>query len=360
MYPVFDVLPEKRIAYLVLRKCGCSSIRLALSKLRNQVSTENCQLKIHSENEHLSVRADQFLDHHDWFKFTVVRDPIKRFLSFFSSKILDQNIFGNHTFLNFDRFGFVPNMSMDQVIDVLVECKFETEPHLVPQTDTISASQVEFDWIGKLEQIAETTVQLRNLTGVDFEFEQVNSARLQSWLPTKSQFERLADFYQQDIVTFDYPNNYEDWCDRFLDGRESKFQIEQGYQFKDEAKLLKHSVNRTRDGFLIDLTWRLEPRHSCKRVIRVMQKKAECLELLWHAPPKLKLARSESDLPIVNDAFFIPANKIPAGTNERDLYFEIYFCDDFARRVRLTNYVAHQNMLLFPFGTTSHGVKKSA
>ena len=296
----------------------------------------------------------------EWFKFTLIRDPIKRFLSFYSGKILDQNIDGNHTFLNYDRFGFLPNMSMDQVIDVLVSKRFETEPHLHPQAQWIRATNFRLDFVGQLEKLSRCVSDIHSLTGIELTPEHLNSSKQKPVVPSREQFNLLAKFYAEDIATFGYINSYDEWLQTHVAGKESRYQLEPGFTFSGEAKLLNHSLTRTDRGFEIDLNWRLDAHHHRKRVVRIIARNNNGFELIWHLPPKLNLSEPVQSGQIINDQISIPFDRLPANINLVNVYHELYFSDNDMVRAPLVDYAAHDNMLLFPFGHLAGARKQAA
>ena len=129
----FDTIPSQKIAYLVMRKCGCSSIKHAISKIRDLQPVPQDGVKIHG-NRDFQLLPKEFEDHNEWFKFTIVRDPIIRFISFYANKILDQNLDGNHTFLNRHRDEFVSCQTrVDRVETVGGERTLQKENGVLPQ-----------------------------------------------------------------------------------------------------------------------------------------------------------------------------------------------------------------------------------
>ncbi len=345
----FDTIPSQKIAYLVMRKCGCSSIKHAISNIRDLQPVPQDGVRIHG-NRDFQLLPKEFEDHNEWFTFTIVRDPIIRFISFYANKILDQNLDGNHTFLNRHRFGLLPNMSVDQVIDILVRREFQTEPHIEPQTELLNQVGFKLDYIGRLEKIPKCLDDIEAKTGVRLPIQHLNRAKQKPIIPRKDQFEKLADFYRNDLIEFDYPRSYDDWCRINIEGKESKFRSEAGYTFENEAKLLYHSITRRADRFVIELKWRVHDKQFRKRVIRVIRKVAAGFEAIWHLPPRYGLIDGCDEDMIVRETIDIPCSRMPADVDLDDVYHELFFTDQAQKRAKLTDYFAHENMLVFPFG----------
>jgi len=345
----FDTIPDQKIAYLIMRKCGCSSLRHALSKIRDRQPVPEIANQIHCKMEH-DVFGDELRDPEKWFKFTIVRDPIMRFLSFYANKILDQNLNENHTFRNRHRFGLLPNMSMDQVIEILIRRQFETEPHLLSQSELIHQVGFELDFIGHLEHVSRSLDKIEALTGIRLPLEHLNRAKQKPIVPTRKQFDKLAEFYRDDLVEFGYPVNYEDWCQAYVQGSEEKFQLEAGFTFENEAKLLKQTITRRSDRFVIELKWRVHASQSRKRVIQIVRKRGSDFEIIWHLPPRVGLIEDcDSDM-LVRESVDIPFSRMPPDIDLDDVYQHLYFADEIQKRALLTDYLAHDNMLVFAFG----------
>lgn len=349
MYCEFDVCPHHKIAYLLLRKCGCSSIRHAISGIRDQQQIPARQTTLHEGRKSYCYLAEKLPQPESWFKFTLVRDPICRFLSFYSTKILNQNLAANHTFQNFHRFGLLPNMTIDQVLDVLFDPGKETEPHAVLQTQYLDRVGYALDYIGRLERLQHSLNQIANLTGVVLEPGRLNRAKQPHVLPTPQQFNRLVQFYRNDIDAFGYTDNYHNWYDTFVRGREAHFQLEAGFTFENEAKLLEHQVTSAPSGLEIHLTWRLHPQHSRKRVIRVGIPRGQDFEKLFQRAPT-DLATDGQNDEIVSERIRVPLDQFPQPVDLRQVYCQLYFTDNNRGRALLTDYFGHDNMLLLPCG----------
>lgn len=358
MCPEFDVSDQHKLAYLLMRKCGCSSIRRAISTVRNEIvpldqiktgRVNEAQCKLHEGKKSFCYHASNLPSPQKWFKFTVVRDPISRFLSFYSSKILNQNLAQNHTFKNYDRFGLLPNMSIEQVIDVLRDDAFETEPHAVPQSQYLTSVGYELDYIGRLEQLQNSLDVVFARSNCRLQPERLNQAKQLHVMPTTDQFNQLVDYYRNDIDAFGYPSDFRTWHQTFVEGRESRFQIEPGFTFEGEAKLLKHRIWQAQDGFRIDLQWRPDQTPTSRqRAIRIGMQKGNDFDVLMHLPLKA-ITREEAINGMVNESILAPFHHFPENVDLKDVYHQLYFTDG-SSRAMLLDYADHDNMLLFPFG----------
>ena len=303
---------------------------------------------LHGESKN-EMHANELQEPEKWFTFTFVREPITRFLSFYSNKILNQDVHSNHTFVSYERFGLLPNMTIDQVIDHLTAESFETEPHIVSQSLILDSVGFELSFIGKLDQLTFGLNQIQMITGLDLQLDHLNSARHKAVLPNRSQFERLAEYYHDDLILFDYPNDYESWYGQFIAGGEHKFHVEHGYTFQGEAKLLNHRTQRRPNGYVIWLSWRIHPDQSRKRVIRLVRKTKEGLELIWHLPPHRDLRENIQEDWVVEDKVYVSDERFSDDEDFSCIFYEVFFADDDKVRAVLTDYRGHQNMVMLPF-----------
>ena len=350
----FDTSPAHRLAYLVMRKCGCSSIKYALSKIRDSETVELVASQIHSRHENL-LTAEELGDESTWYKFTLVRDPVKRFLSFYANKILDQNLRHNHTFQNTERYGLFPNMSMDQVIDRLTDDRFIVEPHIVPQAWLLDQLGFSLDHVGRLENMAATLAAIAKDTGVQLPVQHLNQESQKPVAPTREQFDRLTEFYREDIARFGYPSDYDEWHSINVEGREHKYQLEPGYTFENQAKLVSKVVESHAGHFEIHLRWRVMERMTHRRVIRLLFRVESKVEVFDHLPPLENLASLADANGFVDETIVVPHENIPVGVRPEDLFFEVYFTHEDHKRAPVVDYMGHNNMVLFGFGHLPHG-----
>ena len=149
----FEVLAEQRIAYLLLRKCACSSIVGALEQLRRGDQARLSVGELHRDRPTRQL-AEQIESLPSWYTFTLVRDPIRRFLSFYSDKILNQSLTGNLSIATPAHYGYRTNMSLDEAIEVATGGQFEPDLHVLPCAQVIDQAGVKLRHIGKVENFA--------------------------------------------------------------------------------------------------------------------------------------------------------------------------------------------------------------
>lgn len=353
--PLFDTIPSRNFAYLVMRKCGCSSIKQAISQLRDEVPAVTAA-EIHGLNE-WTLKPHEMSLGEDWFTFTIVRDPIMRFLSFYSNKVLDQNLEGNDTLRRRQSFGYQPNMTLDDAIEVLRNPEYRTEPHVESQHLTIDSIGFELDYVGRIEQFSQSIQDIQRMSGILLPIQHLNQAVHKPLFIDEPQFAKLAEFFQEDLRRFDYPDDFKGWQAKNVVGREEKFQRE-GFIFEDQARLHRYQVRRESNRYIIDLFWKIESTQTCKRVIRIIQKNAEGRELIWHMPPEFELQEKANKDGLLHEKISVPFTKLPTDVDPAEVFFELYFANKDTARPKLVNYFNHQNMLMFALKETV--LKKSS
>lgn len=349
LVPQFEVIPDQKIAYLVIRKSACTSIKHAISQVRDTQPLQADGLQVHGRSS-FEWFANKIENPQQWFTFTFVREPIERFLSFYVNKIHSNDLKYNHTFREYDSFGLLPNMTVDQVIDVLVDPNYETEPHILRQTEILNAVGFELKLVGKLEELDVGLQQIKNTTGLDLPLGHLNRASNKAILPTPQQFDRLANYYADDLATFGYSTDYSQWKQRFVKGRKpEQIQTEQGYTFQDEAKLLNHSTHQRPEGFVIQLNWRVHPEQFRRRHVRVLRKTDAGMELVVHLKPNRNLSADADESGNAIEKLYVPGEKFAVDESFTNIFFEVYFSDAEQKRTRLTDYRGHVNKVVLSF-----------
>jgi len=345
MKPIFDTLPEQRIAYLVLRKCGCTSILGAFEKIRTARADLPGINELHGDKDTF-VRSSCLECGKGWYTFTMVRDPIRRFLSFYSNKILNRSLSGNQSIENPQIYGYRTNMSFDQAIDVAVGRKYAPESHVIPVSETIDKVGFELNFIGKMEDFTTVIDRVAADTGVKLPIFHLNKLDRIPLLLNKSQFDRLSEFYHEDQTRFGYTNDYDKWCDRHVADQGIDFQTEEGFEFENEAKLLKHEIKRMEDRFQLELTWRVDPNHSRERFIRVLNRIGNDQEILARLPGNEDLNRECDDHQIATELVEIPFSALGQNLESNNLCVDIYFWNGQNKKARLLNFTGGTRLVL--------------
>lgn len=142
---------ELGCTYMNMPKAGCSSIKTGIAKKHKNPK----KLKIHQNNTDSTFveMGENFLSS---FKFTFVRNPFKRVVSAYNSKILmkSDNIW--KLFFNENKINLNIDLSFEYFLLLLQKQKiYNIDPHFRPQTALMCKDFIAYDFIGHLENIKE-------------------------------------------------------------------------------------------------------------------------------------------------------------------------------------------------------------
>lgn len=339
----FEVLAEQRIAYLLLRKCACSSIVGALEQLRRGDQARLSVGELHRDRPTRQL-AEQIESLSSWYTFTLVRDPIRRFLSFYSDKILNQSLTGNLSIATPAHYGYRTNMSLDEAIEVATGGQFEPDLHVLPCAQVIDQVGVKLQHIGKVENFASSIETIERETGVRIPQLHLNPAKRIPLLINRSQFEKLSHFYAEDQARFGYPADYSDWCAIHVTAAD--FQPEEGFEFEKEAKLLQHTIHTEEGRVFISLTWRVHPQSNRRRYVRVLKRVDGQQQILLRIPMRDDFLEMQDKDGLVQDDFSFRLNQIETLFEPEQLCIDIYFWNPEQKRAKILNFTDATELVL--------------
>lgn len=97
------VLEKEQIAYFGLHKAAGTTIKKALFALREGRPWQATDPKLHPQFPSIKITQSHFDKFRDYWTFTVIRDPIKRFLSGYQNRVHDYKDLANTAFLKPDK-----------------------------------------------------------------------------------------------------------------------------------------------------------------------------------------------------------------------------------------------------------------
>lgn len=156
-----------KIAYLNNAKCACTSIKTALACMRNG-PIDMSNMSVHDPLNygylfHKATPEESDL-RSEWVRFTFVRDPFTRVLSFYKNKVLvrDDYITGIY-----EKFGVREKMSFQEFVSLMVTIDPEEfDEHLYPQSSLVfDGDRPLVDFIGKLEDMGAGWRLIEEVTG---------------------------------------------------------------------------------------------------------------------------------------------------------------------------------------------------
>jgi hypothetical protein len=207
---LFYLARQHRLAYLQIPKVACTSIKTAIALMNRPDLAEELQINpdlIHTQPDLSDIVRVDSPELYSLLRFTFVRDPYARFVSFYWSKIAGD---GNPV-PRFQRLGFIPGMSIDDVLDrVEATDPFELDPHLTPQSAyVLRNNRLHVDFIGRIERFAEDIKLVEAWSGTRLNIGELNvtnkvEARSARDTLSRSQRSRVQRLYARDFELLGY------------------------------------------------------------------------------------------------------------------------------------------------------------
>ena len=209
---LFFLSRQHRLAYLQMPKAACTSIRTALCLLNHpELEQEKAagKLQIHNHPEWNDMVGEDSTEISGFFRFTFVRDPYARFVSFYHNKIVGKQNSGPVD--RFLKLGYTPGMTLDQVLDRVEGTPLrELDPHLLPQSEfLIRNGRLNVDFIGRLERFAQDLAVVENWAGTKLDVGWLNQTKKNQpddarQKLTEAQRLRVARLYAKDFELLRY------------------------------------------------------------------------------------------------------------------------------------------------------------
>jgi tetratricopeptide (TPR) repeat protein len=223
--PAYDIieLPQLKLAYCPMPKCASSTIKSVFYKVETGETTINPHP--HYNNPFFKTQQKTIQEYYEYFKFVVIRDPVKRFLSYYSKNILDSKSLESHYGGKSFAFGLdcVPdiNFFVDHLEDYIYTF-IDVRHHTLCQHAYLGDSLDAYDFVCRLEEFDKLVAKLNQVTGQALEFPQLMKSKesISNLFPALSlrSLEKLIDYYAKDYeVLSEYysPNkilrSYKEW-----------------------------------------------------------------------------------------------------------------------------------------------------
>ena len=177
------------LVYVEVPKAGCTSIKWALSRFKGgpPAATEDIHGWFGYTHAQHRSQLNGWLETRwaDLFRFTVLRDPIARFLSFYYGlQIHERGCYGD-------------------VSRYVESGAFEADPwandiHAIPQTFLLGGDLSRYDFVGRTEDMGKVEVELRRVTGVHLEIPHANRSTTERRPLSLVAERRLREIYAKD------------------------------------------------------------------------------------------------------------------------------------------------------------------
>lgn len=214
---------DGKLVYVKNSKAGCTTVAESLyfyecgQHFAGQIHHESVVLKQGHNHVAAAVNA---LRSPEAYKFTFVRNPLKRSVSAFTNFVLqgnNPNAPKEQRFMrNFGLEEAVTNIEKyDVFLDYIEACfkisKKYTDGHFRLQTLNIGYSTIQYDRIGRLEEFQTEFAQILKEAGVwrddiapVLQIKKNSTSKVNRFEPTLAQVERVRRIYNDDFNTFGY------------------------------------------------------------------------------------------------------------------------------------------------------------
>lgn len=204
----YSVISDKQLVYLINPKCACSSIKQALNELDSNRHYPNVHIL---PEVILSERKKLDNTEQGYFKFTIVRNPFERIVSFYINKF-ERAVKTDYRFEYEDYLGgvFVSKMTFSEMISVICGIPpYLANNHFRSQSDLIDSTGHVLDFIGRLENIDTDWQMLQE----QFDLLSLPMANTTPPYDYRDYYdltilELVNNYYQEDILRFGYTDSY--------------------------------------------------------------------------------------------------------------------------------------------------------
>lgn len=199
------------LAYLRIPKCGCTTIEGWMASQHPNYDPVSPH-KIHSADalrEYFDC-VRPMVGHEDgYFRFTFVRDPLRRFLSFYNDKIMgpDRPALFEHPSM----LGLTRGLSISECLKIMRRSgpSHKFNPHFAPQHHFLmDGSRIRVDFIGRLEQFEVGARVVVSMSGGESNPQWLNKSAKRKKRPvslTKGELAMFLDLFQPDYDLLGYP-----------------------------------------------------------------------------------------------------------------------------------------------------------
>lgn len=156
------VLPQLRIVYMPIPKAACTSVKAALSSIDDDSPISGEDIQKNSKVVHRHYQTTRFRPHRwepycdgTWWRFSVVRDPLKRLLSVYSNRVV-----GLRELHNSPRLRAQSSLPLDpdpdfffQNLKSYMDLSSSIKHHALPARLYIGPKPMKFDRIYRTDEI---------------------------------------------------------------------------------------------------------------------------------------------------------------------------------------------------------------
>jgi hypothetical protein len=197
------------LAYIRIPKCACTTIeKWMASQHPRYLSRPDYPAHSREAKENYfdkvvkNVKSDE-----GYLRFTFVRHPEDRFISFFNDKLAGTK--KEPALLEkLKEFGLYHGMSRLDCLEAIADQPetFDFNPHFAPQHHfLLRGEEIKADFIGRLERFSMDSIILQRAGNVEKEFPATNKARRNNIDLTTRERNILQHIYKEDFILLGYP-----------------------------------------------------------------------------------------------------------------------------------------------------------
>lgn len=209
-------IPKHRLHYTPVPKAACSSIKSLLYFIENGEFFRN------------SVRSGRVFHIHNYYhtrpfspmppaqqarfwKFAVVRDPVRRLLSCYSNRVRHYNeLSEKHISAESIASGATPNPSLEEFVEKLelyMRASESIRHHAMPQAHFLGDSAAYYDRIFQMNELKDLEQELGDRVGTPLTLphEQIGGIRISISDLSASAIDKIRQFYARDYDVFRFP-----------------------------------------------------------------------------------------------------------------------------------------------------------
>ena len=212
---------DHKIAYMALPKAACSSVKaaFALSDPRNSVSLADIEaddMLVHNLYRTKRFRPYRWQGYSDWWRFTVIRDPLQRLLSVYTDCILRKNYLQNSPKMQRN-----PSLSKNpdpdeffQNLPVYMDVSSAIKHHTLWARRFIGPPPLQYDRVYKTSELDQLAADLSKRMGKDVVIPHLNKSkeklRLDDLSPATQahirervipEYDDLSDYYDNPFLS---------------------------------------------------------------------------------------------------------------------------------------------------------------
>lgn len=176
---------RKRLAYMAVPKAACSSVKAALASIDlthdGTDATEFGQAEVHRIYQTQRFRLHRWKRVQDYFRFTVVRDPLKRLLAVYTNRVVGFGDLHNSRNIRRGRVALTADPDPDyffQNLDAYIAASSSIKHHALPTAIFTGNDLSLYSRVYRTSDIPSLQDELSTLAGRDVTVPHINATHM--------------------------------------------------------------------------------------------------------------------------------------------------------------------------------------